>query len=61
MKLFDELHDNNQTIIIVTHEAEIASHCHRIIRLADGKVADDHFNTRTNELMAPAEVQESHL
>lgn len=56
MKLFDELHDNNQTIIIVTHEAEIAKHCHRIIRLADGKVADDHFNTVTHELTEHAEV-----
>lgn len=56
MKLFDELHNNNQTIIIVTHEAEIANHCHRIIKLADGKVADDHFNTRKHELSAHADV-----
>ena len=56
MKLFDELHNNNQTIIIVTHEAEIAKHCHRIIRLADGKVADDHFNTVAHELTEHAEV-----
>ncbi len=41
MKLFDELHAQNQTIIIVTHEPEIADHCHRIIRLEDGHVAED--------------------
>ena len=41
MKLFDELHSLNQTIIIVTHEAEIAEHCHRVIRLEDGHVAND--------------------
>lgn len=41
MKLFDELHDQNQTIIIVTHEAEIAEHCQRVIRLEDGEVAND--------------------
>ena len=41
MKLFDELHVQNQTIIIVTHEPEIADHCHRIIRLEDGHVAED--------------------
>jgi putative ABC transport system ATP-binding protein len=41
MKLFDELHEQNQTIIIVTHESEIADHCHRIIRLEDGHVAED--------------------
>jgi putative ABC transport system ATP-binding protein len=41
MKLFDELHAQNQTIIIVTHEAEIAAHCQRVIRLEDGRVATD--------------------
>jgi len=41
MKLFDELHSQNQTIIIVTHEAEIAEHCQRVIRLEDGQVATD--------------------
>lgn len=41
MKLFDQLHAQNQTIIIVTHEAEIAEHCQRVIRLEDGKVAED--------------------
>jgi putative ABC transport system ATP-binding protein len=41
MRLFDELHEQKQTIIIVTHEAEIAGHCHRIVRLEDGRVAED--------------------
>jgi putative ABC transport system ATP-binding protein len=41
MKLFDELHSQKQTIIIVTHEAEIAQHCHRVVRLEDGHVAED--------------------
>ena len=41
MKLFDELHAQKQTIIIVTHEAEIAEHCQRVIRLEDGQVAND--------------------
>ncbi len=41
MKLFDDLHQQNQTIIIVTHEAEIAEHCQRVIRLEDGRVATD--------------------
>ncbi len=44
MKLFDELHSQKQTIIIVTHEAEIADHCHRIVRLEDGHVAEDRRN-----------------
>jgi len=41
MKLFDELHAQKQTIIIVTHEPEIANHCLRIVRLEDGHVAED--------------------
>jgi putative ABC transport system ATP-binding protein len=41
MKLFDELHAQKQTIIVVTHEQEIANHCHRIVRLEDGHVAED--------------------
>jgi putative ABC transport system ATP-binding protein len=44
MKLFDELHAQKQTIIVVTHEAEIANHCHRIVRLEDGHVAEDRRN-----------------
>ncbi|RLV58824.1 ABC transporter ATP-binding protein [Parashewanella curva] len=41
MKLFDELHEEGHTIILVTHEQEIADHCHRVIRLVDGKVVAD--------------------
>lgn len=41
MALIDELHDQGQTIIMVTHEAEIAKHCDRVISLEDGKVASD--------------------
>lgn len=44
MKLFDELHQQKQTIIIVTHEADIANHCHRVVRLEDGHVAEDRRN-----------------
>ena len=44
MKLFDELHAVKQTIIVVTHEAAIANHCHRIVRLEDGRVAEDRRN-----------------
>ncbi|MFN2301877.1 MAG: ABC transporter ATP-binding protein [Gammaproteobacteria bacterium] len=41
MKLFDQLHAEGQTIIIVTHEPDIADHCLRVVRLVDGKVASD--------------------
>jgi putative ABC transport system ATP-binding protein len=41
MTLFDQLHAGGQTIIMVTHEPDIAGHCGRVIRLEDGKVASD--------------------
>lgn len=49
MKLFDELHDEGQTIILVTHEQEIAHHCHRIVEMKDGKIFSDQSQTRASE------------
>ena len=41
MALIDRLHQKGQTIIMVTHESDIAAHCERIISLTDGKVESD--------------------
>ena len=41
MALIDQLHGQGQTIIMVTHEPDIAAHCDRVIRLEDGKVDTD--------------------
>lgn len=41
MKLFDDIHAAGNTVILVTHEEEIAKHAHRIIRLRDGMVESD--------------------
>lgn len=41
MNLLDEIHAKGNTIILVTHEEDIARHAHRIIRLIDGEVASD--------------------
>jgi putative ABC transport system ATP-binding protein len=41
MHLFEQLHAEGQTIIIVTHEDDIARYCHRVIRLSDGMVSSD--------------------
>ena len=44
MKLFGEIHANGSTVILVTHEEEIAAHAHRIIRLRDGIIEKDFQN-----------------
>ena len=41
MALIDQVHDAGQTVIMVTHEPDIAAHCRRVIRLDDGRVAED--------------------
>jgi putative ABC transport system ATP-binding protein len=41
MKLFEKLHDQGNTIILVTHEADVAEHARRVIHIRDGKVASD--------------------
>lgn len=44
MALFDQLHDQGHTIILVTHEQEIADHCSRVLRLVDGEIESDILN-----------------
>ena len=41
MRVFDLLHRQGQTIIVVTHEADIAAHAERVVTLRDGRVAND--------------------
>lgn len=44
MNLFEEIYSQGNTIIVVTHEEEIALHARRIIRLRDGKIETDEIN-----------------
>ena len=41
MNILDDLHQKGNTIILVTHEDDIAQHAHRVIRLLDGKITED--------------------
>lgn len=57
MNLFQELHDKGNTIIMVTHEDDIAHYAHRIIRLRDGLIEWDRRNANVNRAshaVAPA-------
>jgi putative ABC transport system ATP-binding protein len=44
MEILERIHGNGNTIIVVTHEPDIAEHCHRIVRLRDGLVETDAIN-----------------
>src|SRR5580765_5620218 len=46
MALFDELNSRGNTIVLVTHEEDIAAHARRIVRLLDGRIRDDGPNER---------------
>jgi putative ABC transport system ATP-binding protein len=52
MALFARLHENGNTIILVTHEADIAVHAHRVIRLRDGKIEKDERTRQAAPLRA---------
>jgi putative ABC transport system ATP-binding protein len=46
MALFDELHSRGNTIILVTHEPDIAEYAHRVVTIRDGVIASDHPSPR---------------
>jgi putative ABC transport system ATP-binding protein len=52
MELFDELHGAGNTVLLVTHEADIAQNAWRQVLLRDGKVLDDHPTPRASSAMA---------
>jgi len=52
MGLFEEIHKKGNTIVIVTHEPDIANHCHRIVRLRDGVVESDVMNESPTNAMS---------
>jgi putative ABC transport system ATP-binding protein len=51
MGLFQEIHEAGNTIIVVTHEEDIALHAHRVIRLLDGEISSDTLNPNPKRIL----------
>lgn len=50
MELFNKIHEAGNTIIIVTHEEDIAAYAHRVVRLMDGRVDSDKLNSHITKV-----------
>jgi putative ABC transport system ATP-binding protein len=46
MSVFDNVHQQGNTLIVVTHDEEVAAHAHRVLRIRDGRVIDDRATAR---------------
>jgi putative ABC transport system ATP-binding protein len=53
MQLFEEIHKKGNTIILVTHEPDIAAHAHRIVKLKDGFIESDALNPSIQRVQIP--------
>src|SRR6185436_20400824 len=49
MEIFNKIHSSGNTIVLVTHEEDIANHAHRIVRLRDGVIETDKKNQKVGE------------
>lgn len=58
MGLFEAIHQNGNTIIVVTHEEDIAEYAHRIVRVKDGLVENDQKNEHIRQAVMPSFSQE---
>jgi putative ABC transport system ATP-binding protein len=54
MALFDDLHGKGNTIILVTHEPDIAEYAHRVVHIRDGMIASDQLSARGKALKVQA-------
>ena len=60
MALFDELHAQGNTIVLVTHEPDIAEFAHRIVTIRDGAIYSDHPSTRASSEAARISSKQAH-
>src|ERR1044071_4070750 len=51
MEIFKKIHSNGNTIVLVTHETDIANHARRIVRLRDGLIESDKKNEKVGEYL----------
>ncbi len=51
MGLLETIHSKGNTIILVTHEEDIAKHAHRIVRMRDGEIESDQINTQITSVL----------
>lgn len=56
MKLFEDIHSNGNTLVVVTHEEDIASYTHRIVRLRDGLIESDLPNSSIRKAMPESTI-----
>lgn len=52
LKLFEELHQNGQTVVVITHDEEVAVHCERVVRLRDGLIDRDELGGKIRPVAA---------
>ncbi|MEM9418333.1 MAG: ABC transporter ATP-binding protein [Planctomycetota bacterium] len=55
LEIFEELHNNGQTVVVITHDEEVAHHCERVVRLRDGLIDRDEAG---GKVAAPSSVSE---
>lgn len=58
MEIFQKINDEGNTIIMITHEPDIAAHAKRIIHIKDGKIVDDRKNKQRRITKLPGKVEE---